>query len=48
MFLVPTQAKVGSLQKDGVAAAASSSDIEDIDGLNEGQTGQPPSAEYPQ
>ena len=48
VFLVPTQAKVGSLQKDGAAATASSSDIEGIDGLNGGSTGRPPSAEYPQ
>jgi len=48
VFLVPTQAKVGSLQKDSAAAKAGSSDIEDMDGLNNGQTGIPPSAEYPQ
>ena len=48
VFLVPTKPKVGSLQKDGVAATASSSDIEGIDGLNQGQTGYPPYAEYPQ
>lgn len=48
VFLVPTQAKVGSLQNDGAAAVASSSDIEGIDGMNSGGLGFPPSAEYPQ
>lgn len=48
VFLVPTQAKIGSLQKDGAAATASSSDIEDIDGLNGGGLGDPPNSDYPQ
>ena len=48
VFMVPTEAKVGSLQKDGIASEAGSSDITDIDGLNYGQTGNPPDAEYPQ
>jgi hypothetical protein len=48
VFLVPTQPKVGSLQKDGLAAVAQSSDVESMGGMNQGQTGYPPSAEYPQ
>lgn len=48
VFLVPTQTKVGSLQNDGAAAVAISSDIEGIDGMNSGGLGFPPSAEYPQ
>jgi len=48
IFFVPTQAKEEFLQKDDAAAVASSSDIEDIDGLNDGAQGYPPSAEYPQ
>jgi hypothetical protein len=48
VFLVPTQPKVGSLQKDGLAAVAQSSDVESMGGMNEGGTGQPPSAFYPQ
>jgi hypothetical protein len=48
VFLVPTQPKVGSLQKDGVADLEAPSDITDIDGLNYGTSGNPPSAPYPQ
>ena len=48
VFFVPTEPKVGSLQKDGIASEAASSDITDIDGLNLGQQGEPPFAEYPQ
>ena len=48
VFFVPTEPKVGSLQKDGIASEASSSDIEDIDGLNLGTSGNPPDAKYPQ
>jgi len=48
VFLVPTQPRVGSLQKDGIAVAAPSADIESMGGMNEGCTGQPPSAYYPQ
>jgi len=48
VFFVPTQAKAGSLQKDSLGGGDGGSDIDDIDGLNYGSTGQPPSAEYPQ
>jgi len=48
IFFVPTQAKVGSLQKDGVVTIEDSADIETIDGLNFGQNGNPPSEPYPQ
>ena len=48
VFLVPTQAKVDAKQKDSLEGGGSNSDISDIDGLNQGQTGYPPSAEYPQ
>jgi len=48
VFFVPTQPKVGSLQKDGATAVASSSDITDIDGMNDGTLGDPPPAVYPQ
>lgn len=48
MFFVPTQPKVGSMQKDSLGGGDGGSDVEDIDGMNEGQTGYPPSAEYPQ
>ena len=48
VFLVPTQPKVGSLQKDGVTDFEVPSDITDIDGLNYGTSGNPPSAPYPQ
>jgi len=48
VFLVPTQPAVGSLQKDGVAAVAASSDVESMGGMNRGGIGDPPSAAYPQ
>ncbi len=48
VFLVPTQAKIGSMQIDGFANEEASSDITDIDGLNRGGLGYPPSATYPQ
>ena len=48
VFFVPTEPKVGSLQKDGVANEEGGSDITDIEGLNLGQQGDPPSGEYPQ
>jgi hypothetical protein len=48
VFFTPTEAKVGSLQKDGVAVAAESFDITAIDNLNGGHLGNPPSAVYPQ
>lgn len=46
MFFVPTQAIKSSLEREELIA--SSSDITQIDGLNDGQTGHPPSAAYPQ
>jgi hypothetical protein len=46
VFLVPTQPSVGSLQKEG--AAATSTDIEGMGGMNDGQAGNPPSRSYPQ
>lgn len=48
VFFVPTKPKVGSLQKDGLLDDPGSSDIEEIDGLNDGQVGSPPSSGYPQ
>jgi hypothetical protein len=48
VFFVPTTPKVGSLQKDGVLEDEGGSDVEDIDGMNDGVQGHPPSAEYPQ
>jgi hypothetical protein len=48
VFFVPTTPKAGSLQKDGLLGGDGGSDVEDIDGMNDGQTGNPPSAEYPQ
>lgn len=48
VFFVPTQPKVGSMQKDGGDGDEGGSDIEDVDGLNDGQVGSPPSSGYPQ
>ncbi|MBG7631246.1 MAG: hypothetical protein IZT56_12555 [Bacteroidetes bacterium] len=48
VFFVPTQSKKGSMQKDSLGGGDGGSDIEDIDGLNTGGLGFPPSAEYPQ
>lgn len=48
VFLVPTQSKIGAQQKDGLAGEEGGSDITDIDGMNNGGLGQPPSAVYPQ
>lgn len=48
VFLVPTQPRVGSLQKDGIAIAAASADIEGMGGMNEGAVSNPPNAAYPQ
>ncbi|RXP64412.1 hypothetical protein EC396_00080 [Lutibacter sp. HS1-25] len=48
VFMVPTQPRVGSLQKDGIAVAAPSADVESIEGMNRGSMGYPPSAAYPQ
>lgn len=48
VFLVPTKPIVGSMQKDGVEDGDGGSDIEAIDGLNDGGLGDPPFAGYPQ
>ena len=48
VFLVPTQAYPGSMQKDGAEVVEGGNDIEDLGGLNLGGTGIPPSAQYPQ
>jgi len=48
VFFVPTEPKVGACQKDGITNLVSSSDIEGVDGLNDGTLGDPPSAVYPQ
>ncbi len=47
VFFIPTKPKVGSLQKDSIMLVESS-DITDIDGMNGGTVGDPPSSEYPQ
>jgi len=44
VFFVPTQANLGS----GNGGDGDNSDIGDIDGLNNGGLGEPPSATYPQ
>lgn len=46
VFFIPTQSKNGALENEFMAAP--SSDITEIDGLNDGQYGNPPSAVYPQ
>jgi hypothetical protein len=48
VFFVPTQAKIGSQQKDGIGDPGDNSDIGDIEALNRGVLGNPPSATYPQ
>ena len=48
VFFVPTKPKVEVSQNDKIAAVAGSSDIDDIDALNDGIAGDPPSAQYPQ
>ena len=48
VFFVPTKAKQGSLQKELNVEEETSSDIDDIDALNSGEIGIPPSATYPQ
>lgn len=44
VFFVPTQVKI----KSDIDGGDENSDIIDIDALNDGQVGDPPSAEYPQ
>ena len=48
VFFVPTKAKVGAQQKDGITDDGDTTDITDIDGMNGGNMGRPPSATYPQ
>lgn len=46
VFFVPTQSKISLPGNE--ESKATNSDITEMDGLNEGQTGNPPSATYPQ
>lgn len=46
VFFVPTESKKSMAENEELVA--SSSDITKIDALNDGQTGNPPSATYPQ
>lgn len=48
VFFVPTEARVGAQQKDGLTSVEGGSDVDGVDGLNGGGLGDPPSAEYPQ
>lgn len=48
VFFVPTQSKKGDSLEDGELGAVQSSDIVTIDPMNDGKTGNPPSATYPQ
>ena len=49
VFFVPTRLKPGSSQKDGIGDPdEGGSDIDDLEGLNKGGLGDPPSGEYPQ
>lgn len=49
VFVVPTKARVGALQKDGLDSKIDGGiDITELGGLNNGSTGNPPSSEYPQ
>ena len=48
VFMVPTEAKVGTSQKDGIDGEEGGNDIEELGGLNNGSQGIPPDAEYPQ
>lgn len=48
LFLVPTQSKIGAQQKEDIMSVEGSSDITDIDAMNRGVLGYPPSATYPQ
>ena len=47
VFMVPTTESKGSMQKDGLGGG-DPSDIGDLEGLNSGSLGNPPSATYPQ
>lgn len=46
VFFIPTQSKNSALKNE--LEASPSMDITEIDGLNDGQYGNPPSAVYPQ
>ncbi len=48
VFFVPTQFKKNITLEDGETKVAQSSDISDIDPMNDGAFGNPPSATYPQ
>lgn len=48
VFMVPTKPYAGSMQKDGGDGDDGGNDIENLGGLNLGQQGWPPDAEYPQ
>ena len=48
VFFAPTKAKPATLLKSSSLDAEGSSDIEDIDALNDGAMGDPPSSQYPQ
>jgi hypothetical protein len=48
VFFVPTQSKKSTSLEDGELAAVQSSDIVTIDPMNDGASGYPPSATYPQ
>jgi len=49
VFFVPTRIAPGSSQKDGIGDPdEGGSDIDDLEGLNKGAMGNPPSGEYPQ
>ena len=46
VFFIPTQSKISALKNE--LEASLNMDITEIDGLNDGQYGNPPSAVYPQ
>lgn len=48
VFIVPTKEKVSSLKKVSATSDVISSDIDDIDAMNAGTLGDPPSGRYPQ
>jgi hypothetical protein len=49
VFFVPTKSRLKSIQKDGIEdTEEGGTDITELDGLNRGTMGHPPSATYPQ
>ena len=48
VHFVPTEPKVGSMQKDGIDGGEGGNDIEGLGGLNKRHVGNPLDAEYPQ